>query len=363
MVRGQERWVLDFGERHGKRHRTFHKSEAEAVTARNKAEKEAALAGRWWAMVPEDEKHDAIRVFKAMRDSGLSPSDVWNAYQQGELEVKERRTLKEAIEETIQAKTESNRRERYVSELRNYLLKFASGRTEMAVSQITAKDIDQWFAGRGESPTTRKSNLGRLSSMFGLCVRRGYLKTNPCEQVEAVIIDQKPPTILTVKQVDRLLRVCRRKTPKLLPYVIMGVLAGCRPDEVRHMKWQDVDLKRKRYHVNFKTTKIRHWRISELPEPAVAWLRVVQKSKRVLGPIAPHYGPIRKLRRKLRDALGMPTWPQDILRHTAASHLLGFHRDEQKVALMIGTSPKILFKNYRTPVHPEDAKAFMRLKP
>jgi hypothetical protein len=36
----------------------------------------------------------------------------------------------------------------------------------MFVDRIGVAEINQWFADRGEAISTRKSNLGRLGSMF-----------------------------------------------------------------------------------------------------------------------------------------------------------------------------------------------------
>lgn len=363
-VRGKIQYVLDFGTRDGQRCRRFYKTAKQAKAAKHAAKNAAALAGRWWATIRDDEKLEMVVLFKQMRDAGVRPADVWEAYSNGDLNgtVRERRTLGEAITETILVKRETNRKERYLSELEQYLWKFAQHREDIPIDQIGPADIDQWFAKRKEGPETRKSNLGRLSSVFGLCERRGYIPFNPCRRSEQVIIDHKPPKILSVEQVERMLTMCREITPEILSYIVLAVLVGIRPEELQKMESSKIDLRQKRVTVDFQASKIRTWRIIELPENALAWLRVCPI---VDGKAVPCPSTLRRARRKLRDALGMPEWVQDVLRHTCASHLLATHPgSEARIAAMLGTSARVLHRRYKNGlVTREEGQRFAALAP
>lgn len=363
-VRGELYYVADFGTKDGRRHREYKRTEKEANNAISEAKKATALAGRWWGTLPSDSKLECITVFKQMHDSGVRPAEVWKAYEDGKLNgaVREHRTLSEAITETIQVKREAKRKERYLDELEKYLNKFARDREDMPVDQITVKDIEDWFAERSEGAETRSSNLGRLSSMFGVCLRRGYIAANPCKSVEAVSTDQKPPQILTVAQTKKLLRLCRKHAPALLPYIVLGAFLGIRPEALEQMEWSAIDWKRRRIMIDYTISKVRSWGLVDLPKPAVAWLKTCRKSK---GRIAPKKTTLKRLRRKLREKMAWPAWPQDILRHTAASHLLAFHEgDETKVSAMLLTSPRVLHRRYRGGrITPEEAKKFLALTP
>jgi hypothetical protein len=71
----------------------------------------------------------------------------------------------------------------------------------------------------------------------------------------------------------------------------------------------------------------------------------------------------RRYLRALRDYLRFKRWPQDVLRHTAASNLLAFHQDAGKVAAFLGHSAGILLRHYKALVFREDADAWMRIMP
>ncbi|MCP5523587.1 MAG: hypothetical protein H7A46_18775 [Verrucomicrobiales bacterium] len=60
----------------------------------------------------------------------------------------------------------------------------------------------------------------------------------------------------------------------------------------------------------------------------------------------------------MRDRLGFKAWPQDVLRHTAASQLLALRKDAAAVALELGNSPQVLLTHYRELVTREQAAEF-----
>lgn len=61
--------------------------------------------------------------------------------------------------------------------------------------------------------------------------------------------------------------------------------------------------------------------------------------------------------------LELKAWPQDVLRHTAASHWLALRRDAAAVALELGTSVEILMRHYRELVPDAQAAAFWAVLP
>lgn len=286
------------------------------------------------------------------------------------------RSLKEAIDECIQAKRAANRRPRYVDGLESYLTAFAKGREAQAVDAITSADVERWFVSRGETNGTLASNLGRLSALFSLCVRRGYCPVNPCDAIERVHVEHGAPRILSIEDCRRLLDACRDRRPKFMGYLALAMFAGVRPEEIEKLNWSAVDLEQGRVVIDASSSKVRRRRIVDLSPNAVAWLRLCKNRK---GRVAPWTTNRRKIIvRQLRNATaereyhgpkGAKTirepvaWCQDILRHTAASHWMARDRDAAKVADQLGNSPRVLLTNYRALVGTEDTKEFWGLMP
>jgi integrase len=355
-------WILDYYEGK-KRIRKWFKSKADADAAADELKQQHKHAGKSWLELTPEERNDLMLVFADAKRENVTLRQVWTAYKTGKLDTAplQRRTLKQAIEETIAARTAENLRERYVGELENYLEKFAAGRNEMFIDRVTVADIEQWFDARKEALSTRKSNLGRLSSMFDVCWRRGYCKENPCARITPPKLDESVPVILSVAQAESLLRECRKTSPNLIPWLTLGMFCGVRPEEIEKLKWADMDMKHKRITVDAAASKVRRRRTVPLDATALAWLKTCQNGTPEEF-IAPEKTTLRRQRRALRDATGIE-WVQDILRHTAASYLLQLHQDAPKVAHWLGNSARILESKYKNIVTPTECKKFWKLTP
>jgi len=261
-------------------------------------------------------------------------------------------TVSQCIAELIAAKRAGNRREVYLKSLSHYLTRFARNRELVPVADVTTEDIEAWLI-QFPLPYSRQTWLNRISTLFSFAVRRGHCDKNPCDRIERVTIDRKPPKILTPAEAETLLRmvpnVCR-------PYLILGMFAGIRPDELMRLAWDDVDLETKTVKVDGKT---RRRRIVPLELKTVALLAACPLRR---GSIAPSAGVVRSFKRAARAVLGWLAWPKDVLRHTAASYLLAAHKDAGKVALWLGNSEKILMSHYHEPVRNDDSGRFWGLE-
>lgn len=259
-------------------------------------------------------------------------------------------TIGAAIDRLIESKRLAGRREIYLKGLKYYLTQFARGREGVPLNRFTSQEITDWFEARQEIPVTRAANIGRLKSLFTFAVRKGWMERSPCAVIDQVIIDRKPPAILTPGQQRDLLQSVSRRCR---PYLILTMLAGVRPDEVKYLKWGDVNLERGLLTID--RSKTRRRRIVPLHPLAVHWLK--QCDDKI--PIYPSRMTIRRWRAKARVLLN--GWPQDILRHTAASYLLALHGDAGKVAFMLGNSADILLQHYHQLVSAEDCAEFWKI--
>ena len=257
-------------------------------------------------------------------------------------------TFIQAIDQLIAAKRAANRKERYIVSLRYYLEQFSKGRQNTPLADFTTPDIEAWMQ-KFSGAYARQTWLNRLSTLFSWAVRRRLIASNPCDCIERVSIDRKPPMVLTPQQADLLLRIA----PNLCrPYLIIGLYAGVRPEEIIRMNWSDINLETKTLRIDGKG---RRPRIVPLEPKAVALLSKCPLQK---GDVTPSNTTLCRFKIKARAALGLIRWPQDLLRHTAASYLLALHGDAGKVATNLGNSPKILLTHYHQPVTKSDCEQF-----
>lgn len=268
-------------------------------------------------------------------------------------------TLGAGIVFLLAAKKAANLRPRYVRSLRIYLGMFARGREDLPISEITVETIEAWFAGRTEAVTSRRGNSGRLASLFAFATRRGWMAKNPMSQLDRIRIDHKPPRILTVEQAQKLMNFAKYQCPHGLAYVTLAMLGGIRPEELEKVTWADVG--EANVTIDAAASKTRRRRIVHLRDNAVEWINFARETGAEL--------PFRlnsrtKMLRKAAPLLGFKNgWPQDILRHTAASMWMADTKDVPAVARELGNSPGILLTHYYELVTAENAAAFWSIRP
>ncbi len=354
--------MLDYYEGR-KRVRKFFKSKAEAEAEAGEKKEQHKHVGQSWLELTPEERSDLMHVVAESRERKVTVRQVWEAYKNGKLDATpiQRWTLRQAIIETIKWRRGENLRERYLKELEAYLKKFAAGRSEMFIDQVGVEAIQQWFQGRNEALSTKRANIGRLGSMFDVAWRQGVTKENPCLRLPTVKLRQDPPKIFTPEQAAKVLKIARRKTPTLLPFIVLGLFVGVRPEELEKLKWGDWDAKHGTITIDAAAAKTSRRRRVTLHATAQEWLKVCKVGKPG-ALIAPKKVTLRRYRRKIRDTAKIE-WGQDVLRHTAGSYLLALHKNAHEVSNMLGNSARILERHYKDLVTASDCEEFWALTP
>lgn len=361
-VRGEVRWVVNLGKIGGKRKRVYAESEAAARRVARDAVAQRRSAGDVWVGLSDDARLEVVTILAKCRERGVSLSDVWQGYVNGTTGPAKLApfTLAQAIELTKNAKEAQNCRPRYVKELGKYLRSFARGREQMPVASVTLATIQEWFASRRETPKRIVGSVGVLSSMFSTCVDAGYLHVNPCHKFKRPRIDYGRPAIFTPAQVRLAVDHVHQFHPRHLGWFALATFAGIRPEEIGKLSWAQFDKDRKTITLDPEHSKVRTRRIVHLEPAALAW---ALEAKRIACPFEFDEREKTKVRKSVCAALGIEQWPQDVLRHSAASYWLAHAKDAGKVAMELGTSEGVLLKHYRELVHDEQAAAFWAIMP
>lgn len=356
--RGRIQWCVDRQEQ-GRRVREFfagrEAAEAHAVELR----RQRSVAGAEWIRLSAAERAELIEVFAAARERGVGLRQVWQDWLARSAAPGVRMSLREAMRQCLAAKIAAGRRSRYVDDLEGALGRFVRGREERDLASVTRAEIQAHVDGVA-ALHSRATRLNRLSTLFSWAVRAGVLAENPCRRVERVTPEAKVPVILSPEQAHRALAWTRAEAPRHLAWLTLALLAGVRPEEAAKSDWSAIVLQAEGGHVviEAQASKVRWRRVVPLEALAVRWLREAQIVRAEL-PCVPQA--LKRFRRRLRDALGLTSWPADLLRHTAASYLLAHHQDAGKVAAMLGNSPGVLLRHYRELVTREQAARFWKL--
>jgi integrase len=283
-------------------------------------------------------------------------------------------TLGQVVNETIRTARTRNLRLSYTDSLEYELNRFADGRKQVAFTAISLADIEAWLAsqtGRNgkAAPSTIQGIRMRLSAMFSEAVRKQYIlaEENPMQRVMAPKVDPSEIVFLKPKEAHDLLHVCRVIDPRFLPWLVIGMFAGIRPEELERLAWRDIDIDAGIIVISEIVSKVRQRRLVEMEPLLIEWLRFIGPKS---GYIIPVDGDRRDRwvlrnakswaryhRRMLYERAGVKSAP-DILRKTAATYLMAKHANENKIAILLGNSPKILYRHYRGLVRREENDAF-----
>lgn len=282
------------------------------------------------------------------------------AAEKGEpLLVKSKPTsVADVVTECLKAKREANVRPYYLKMLTYVLELFAKEVDVLHIQQVDAAKLEQWRNIHAWSPRTWLSNVSFLRVLFSFAVKRKYIAANPVKDLELPLIEHKPPKILTVKQARTLMQNCRRRDPKLVPFLAIQLFAGVRPHEARRISWSDI----KNGHIRIEShqSKTRQRRLVTVSPTLKKWLKLggelpLKTQSQFL------YTRLKALTVNERGKIVVP-WSHDVLRHTAASMLLP-KIGAWKTALELGHSEQILFRHYRELVPLKDSKAFFGIFP
>lgn len=100
------------------------------------------------------------------------------------------------------------------------------------------------------------------------------------------------------------------------PYVILGIYGGLRPEEITRLDWSQINLDAGTVRVTGK----RRTRLVTLEPIAV---KLLGEHPLKSGPVAPSNSTVDRWRGRAKKLLKLDKWPQDLLRHTAASCCAG----------------------------------------
>ena len=84
--------------------------------------------------------------------------------------------------------------------------------------------------------------IAKIGPFFNWCIREKYSRENPVKGVIRPKEDESEPCILTPDEVFRILTVAQRHSAKLIPYLVLGLFGGVRPEEINRLQWQDISI-------------------------------------------------------------------------------------------------------------------------
>jgi integrase len=222
----------------------------------------------------------------------------------------------------------------------------------MLLAAVSPRDIDAFLARKEWSGTTRQQGFVYLRLFFNWLVRYEHLDRSPVQRAER---PQAAPVhhLLTVAQVKRLIALTSN-CDRMRAWLVLGVFGGMRISEVGRALPEHIEA----VEIFVPQTK------STDPEPRPRFVPILPALRRHLPKKWDCLGEdhIKRARTALALEMGWDEWPQNCLRHTAASMHYAAWQDAGKTAYFLGhSSPKMVRERYARAVRKKEAKAFWAL--
>jgi integrase len=229
---------------------------------------------------------------------------------------------------------------------------------EVLACDVTPDMVRRWLAALPVADLTKGNFHRTVGAVFSYAVHAELVAENPFRKVKKPEVKGADGVaVFTPEQMGALLSAAHADW---LPVLAIAGFAGLRPEELRRIPWEQVDLEGGFIEVKASQSKTGKRRLVTISKNLRAWLLpYAGKTGSIVTPRE------RKHRIAAMATAGVKVWPQDVLRHSFASYHLRHHgNDLNLTAQELGhTTTKMLFQHYREAVKPDAGKAWWALLP
>lgn len=208
--------------------------------------------------------------------------------------------------------------------------------------------------------------------MFAWAREQGMLVINPLTDIKRPKAKNNAPEILSIGALEKLLRTADSEYRYLLPFLVLGGLAGLRTCEMLQereadevIRWQDFDgwkVLEIRDAVAKQTSRESGNRRFVKLDPAVKyWLSHLRKDT---GRVVERSQSSFRERMELLLTKAGIEMPDNVLRHSYASYWIAGHRKQGfgELAINMGNSEATAKRHYVESLHPADGKKWFGIR-
>jgi integrase len=317
-----------------------------------------------------EDRYEARRAKQILDGSGLSLSEAARlAMEARGIRRSTSATIDEAIDGFMRRALAMKLREQTYDFYETKLRIFSNSFDGLTLDDVTRPKISEWLRTMRVARVTAKGYLRSVHALYSWARSQEppLCRENACESLKVEEPkSEKEPVAMRAAEV----RAVLEGVGHYRFAVAIMIFAGVRPQEMAGrrkppLQWHHVDRKAKMIRIPADIAKTRRARVIEkLPPTLWAWLKGAPKA----GNISP--GLSREIVRRAWPCLkasrpDLEKWPADICRDTAASHLLAFWGDSERVSTILGHEGKtqLLFTRYRATMTKAEASAIVALRP
>jgi integrase len=252
---------------------------------------------------------------------------------------------------------------------RKYRMKKFAASFPGRIDQITTHEIEVWLNGLGVNGRTRNNYRNAVLQLFRYARSKRYLPRHEPTVVEDVALANAGEGAIEIYTPQELRLLLSHAPPKLLPFFAIGAFAGLRSQEIMRVDWSEIHFEQQFIEVAAAKAKTASRRLAPLLPALAAWLLPMrQKTGHVVGytrndMLSQARQRYCKSGIKVGDEVFEFTWKPNALRRSYASYRLADIKDAARVALEMGNSPAMLFRNYRELVTEKEASEWFAVRP
>ena len=344
----------------GKRIREAFPTREEAETRAQQIRAQVHREGVFAFALTTDVRVEATKCVEMLKPYNAAITEACQYYIERVLKYREAPTVADAVKRLLIEKGQKNLRPGTLNDLRHRWGKFADTFGTRKLNEITGEELTAWLIKQAADPVNRHNYRRKVGSLYRLAVKRKWTPENIVEQTERPEMAETGVGILSVKQITELLE--HANDYGLLPFAVLGLFGGVRPDELKKLDWSAVNMTRRQVVIGPEIAKTKQQRILPLNDTAVAWLATcAKKSGRITAP--------ENFRKKFdawRKAAGIRSkdWPKDCIRHSFGTYHYAANGDPVKTAGLMGhVGVDVFSHHYRALVDEDEARRFWSLRP
>ena len=314
-----------------------------------------------------DDYRLAMAKLEKYQVSLLTVVDDWIALHQRAKSLVQK-NVPDLVEEFLAEKELGGASSLHVADRKSRLRKFAEAFTGR-IDRVTTSEIKTWLMDLKCSRRTQRNYRDAVLQLFRFARSRGCLPKNEPTAVDEIEISNNQEGEIHIYTVAEMRLLLTHATETLLPFFCLGAFAGLRSQEIMRLEWEDVRFEQGFIEVSAAKSKTASRRLVPLLPAAREWLFPLRKTSGRVMAYAHNAGLIRARIHfctsgiKINEKVVAFDWKPNALRHSYASYRLADVKDAARVALEMGNSPSMLFRNYRELVLEKDAKEWFALLP
>ena len=305
-------------------------------------------------------KKDYLQALEILKPFGITLTKCADYFAKHEAPLEYDTSIGVLVDSFIEYKKSSGVRPQTLLQYSKNLNDFKETFGKRNAPTISHLDLDKYLSAWDKSPTSQKARKVSINTFFNYVIEKGIIDSNPTSKVKLKtrLRNKKPPEIWECDDALHIINSAYQEYNKkliddycpldLYIYLAIGFLSGIRPQEIRRLKWKDIDLKKEKITIRPQVAKERKARVVTI-QPSL--LKHLKRFRSEIANDGNSYvicitkDVLRNRRNRLMKRL-LKVWKQDAMRHTFATYHIAMFGVDSTRRILGHTVDRLMFEYY-----------------